>query len=90
MLNNDFGLDPTCSGSNAGFDPTWSNTQVFYAMQSRTPSNPCAFFAGNDWTDTQALVDQVMFFDVRPGRHPLHAAAVWSTVRLEHGGELEL
>jgi hypothetical protein len=28
-------------------------------MQTRTPSNPCAFFAGNDWTDTQALIDQV-------------------------------
>jgi hypothetical protein len=29
-------------------------------MQSRTPANPCAFFAGNDWTDTEALMDQVM------------------------------
>ena len=46
MMNNDFGLDPSCSASAAvpGFDPTWSNTQVFYAMQSRTPSNPCSFF----------------------------------------------
>jgi hypothetical protein len=60
LMNNTFGLDPTCSGGNAGFDPTWTNTQVIYAMQSRTPSNPCAFFAGNDWTDTQALLDQVL------------------------------
>lgn len=61
IINNQFGLDPGCPAGdpNAGFDPTWSNTQVFYAMQSRTPSNPCAFFAGNDWTDTQALIDQV-------------------------------
>ena len=60
MLNNTFGLDPSCSDTAAvpGFDPTWSNTQVFYALQSRTPSNPCAFFSGNDWTDTEALVDQ--------------------------------
>ncbi len=59
IIDNQFGLDPVCSGSNAGFDPAWSNTQVFYAMQSRTPRNPCAFFAGNDWTDTEALIDQV-------------------------------
>jgi len=59
IMNNTFGLDPVCSGNNAGFDPAWSNTQLFYAMQSRTPRNPCAFFAGNDWTDTQALIDQV-------------------------------
>jgi carboxypeptidase family protein len=60
-MNSTFGLDPVCSGSdpNPGFNPAWSNTQLFYAMQSRTPSNPCAFFAGNDWTDTQALIDQV-------------------------------
>ena len=46
VMNNFFGLDPTCSGSNAGFDPTWSNTQVFYAMQSRTPSNPLRVLRG--------------------------------------------
>ena len=45
-----------------GFDPTWSNTQAFYAFNSRTPSNPVAFFSGNDWTDTQALVDQTLDF----------------------------
>lgn len=60
-MNNQFGLDPVCSSSdpNPGFNPSWSNTQLFYAMQSRTPTNPCAFFAGNDWTDTEALIDQV-------------------------------
>jgi len=43
IAEQDFGLDPSCSDTAAvpGFDPTWSNTQVFYAMQSRTPSNPC-------------------------------------------------
>ena len=54
-------------------------------MNSRTPSNPCAFFAGNDWTDTQALVDQVMDSDsVRtPTRfmQPQYGAlSAWSTI----------
>ncbi len=87
MLNNDFGLDPSCSDTAAvpGFDPTWSNTQVFYAMQSRTPANPCFFFSGNDWTDTQALVDQVMFFDIGPDAtrfmQPQYGAlSTWSTI----------
>jgi hypothetical protein len=61
IMNSTFGLDPVCSASDPspGFNPAWSNTQLFYAMQSRTPSNPCFFFSGNDWTDTQALIDQV-------------------------------
>jgi Carboxypeptidase regulatory-like domain len=85
IMNNTFGLDPGCpSGDpNAGFDPTWSNTQLFYAMQSRTPSNPCAFFGGNDWTDTQALVDQVLNSIGAPTRfmQPQYGAlSTWSTV----------
>jgi hypothetical protein len=65
IFNNTFGLDPVCSASdpNPGFNPSWSNTQFFYAMQSRgggsTPTNPCAFYPGNDWTDTENTVDQV-------------------------------
>src|SRR5262249_1352195 len=61
----------------------WSNTQVFYAMQSRTPSNPCAFFAGNDWTDTQALLDQVMTangFPTRFMQSQYGALSAWSTI----------
>ncbi len=86
IVNNFFGLDPVCSSSdpNPGFDPTWSNTQLFYAMQSRTPRNPCAFFAGNDWTDTQALLDQVLFFTgAGPTRfmQPQYGAlSAWSTI----------
>jgi hypothetical protein len=85
IMNSAFGLDPVCSASdpNPGFDPTWSNTQLFYAMQSRTPSNPCAFFAGNDWTDTQALIDQVLFSTGAPTRfmQPQYGAlAAWSTI----------
>ncbi len=87
IMNSAFGLDPVCSGPNAGFDPTWSNTQTFYAFQSRTPSNPCAFFAGNDWTDTQALVDQVaagLFgttpFPTRFMQPQYGALSVWSTI----------
>jgi hypothetical protein len=88
LMNSTFGLDPVCDDSNPnivpGFKPTWSNTQVFYAMQSRTPANPCAFFAGNDWTDTQALVDQVLFFTgAGPTRfmQPQYGAlSAWSTI----------
>ncbi len=85
-MNDAFGLDPICSDSapNApGFDPTWSNTQVFYAMQSRTPANPCFFFSGNDWTDTQALMDQVMDSIGAPTRfmQPQYGAlSAWTTV----------
>src|SRR5215472_1979010 len=43
IMNSTFGLDPVCSGPNPGFVPTWSNTQTFYAMQSRRVSpSPCA------------------------------------------------
>jgi hypothetical protein len=84
LMNSTFGLDPVCSGSNPGFVPTWSNTQVFYAMQSRTPRNPCSFFAGNDWTDTEALVDQVLFATgAGPTRfmQPQYGAlSAWSTI----------
>lgn len=65
IINNQLGLDPVCSSSdpNPGFNPSWSNTQLFYAMQSRggngVPTNPCFFFSGNDWTDTEAFIDQV-------------------------------
>jgi hypothetical protein len=83
IMNSTFGLDPVCSGGNPGFVPTWTNTQVFYAMNSRTPSNPCAFFAGNDWTDTQALMDQVMDSIGAPTRFmqsQYGALSAWSTI----------
>lgn len=89
IINNDFGLDPVCSSSdpNPGFNPSWSNTQLFYAMQSRgggaLPGNPCAFFSGNDWTDTQALVDSDLYFDGYPTRfmQPQYGAlSAWSSI----------
>ena len=85
LMNDTFGLDPTCSGGNPGFDPAWSNTQVFYAMQSRSVNpSPCAFFSGNDWTDTQALVDQVLFFSgagpTRFMQQQYGALSAWSTI----------
>ncbi len=89
IMNSAFGLDPVCSASdpNPGFNPAWSNTQLFYAMQSRTPSNPCSFFSGNDWTDTQALIDQVaagLFgttpFPTRFMQPQYGALSAWSTI----------
>jgi hypothetical protein len=93
IFDNAFGLDPVCSASdpNPGFDPTWSNTQFFYAMQSRgggsVPTNPCFFFAGNDWTDTEALVDQVANgnfgttpFPTRFEQPQYGALSAWSTI----------
>ena len=92
-LNSAFGLDPVCSSSdpNPGFDPTWSNTQTFYALQSRgggtIPGNPCAFFNGNDWTSAQALIDQVaagLFgttpFPTRFMQPQYGALSAWSTI----------
>ena len=88
------GTDPNdCSaaGANLGFDPTWSNTQAFYAMQSRTPTNCAAVFPGNDWTDTQAFMDYGVFCpdgpDAGPCPFPLKftqpqygALSTWSTI----------
>jgi hypothetical protein len=65
------------------FNPAWSATQAFYAMQSRTPSNPCAIFAGNDWTDAQALADQELAANGFPTRfmQPQYGAlSAWSTI----------
>jgi len=67
----------------AGFPSTWTPTQVFYGMQSRTPSNPFAFFAGNDWTDAQALADIVLFDTGNPTRfmqQQYGALSAWSTI----------
>src|SRR5215472_14651578 len=86
IMNNFLGLDPVCSSAdpNPGFVPTWSNTQTFYAMQSRSkPSNPCSIFAGNDWTDAQALIDQGMANFGAPTRfmQPQYGAlSAWSTI----------
>jgi len=84
ILNNEFGLDPVCGGDNPGFDPTWSNTQAFYALQSRSVNpNPCAFFAGNDWTDAEFVVDEALFdqgFPTRFMQTQYGALSAWSTI----------
>ncbi len=84
------GTDPNdCSGVNTGFSPAWSNTQAFYAMQSRgngstVPFNCVSVFPGNDWTDTQAFMDYGVF---SPGGLPTKfsgpqygALSAWSTI----------
>ncbi len=79
VVQNDCGTDPFTPC----FDPTWTNTQMFYGMMSRTPSNPFAFFAGNDWTDTQAYIDSVLFRGGLPTRfmQPQYGAlSAWSTI----------
>jgi len=84
IVNADSVVSNTCNnGSSIGFDPTWSNTQAFYAFQSRTPGNPVACFGGNDWTDTQALVDIALADNGSPTlfMHPQYGAlSTWSTV----------
>jgi hypothetical protein len=74
----DFGI---CAGG--GWSPTYTPTQLFYAMQSRTPSNPEACFGGNDWTDTEAAIDIGLADNGLPTRfmHPQYGAlSAWSTV----------
>lgn len=65
MYNTEFGLPDPTDPNQVQWDPSWSNTQAFYAMNSRVgmPLNDPGqvFFSGNDWTDTQALTDIVLF-----------------------------
>ena len=42
------------------FDPTWSNAQSFYGYPF------LGFFTANDWTDTQAEIDQALAFNADP------------------------
>lgn len=65
----------------AGFDPTWTNAQVFYAFNR--PTGPIGYFSGNDWTDTQAEIDLDLAFSGYPIRfmQPQYGAlSAWSTV----------
>ena len=73
--------------ADAGFPSDWTPTQVFYGLQSRGggghPTNPYAFFAGNDWTDAQAYVDLVLADFGLPTRfmQPQYGAlSAWSTI----------
>jgi hypothetical protein len=79
-----FNNDPNIQ---AGFPSNWTPTQVFYGLQSRGggghPTNPFAFFAGNDWTDAEAQVDIALFDAGLPTRfmQPQYGAlAAWSTI----------
>jgi hypothetical protein len=63
----------------AGFDPTWTNAQVFYAYQ--TPQ--IGFFSGNDWTDVQAELDLALAYAGLPIKfmQPQYGAlSTWSTI----------
>lgn len=80
LMNNDPNIQ-------AGFPANWTPTQVFYGLQSRGgsghPSNPFAFFAGNDWTDAEALIDIALFDAGQPTRfmQPQYGAlSAWSTI----------
>ena len=87
-LNDYFGLpDPDVCGTGVQWNPAWSNTQAFYAFNSRegmSDSDPAnCFFSGNDWTDTQALVDIALNDMGAPTRfmHPQYGAlSAWSTI----------
>jgi len=79
-----FNNDPNIQ---AGFPSTWTPTQVFYGLQSRGggghPTNPFAFFSGNDWTDAEAQVDIALFDAGLPTRfmQPQYGAlSAWSTI----------
>jgi VWFA-related protein len=89
VLNNDPVVQSFCGSDsvNLCFPTTWTNTQAFYGMQSRGggghPNNPFALFAGNDWTDTEALVDIALFDAGLPTRfmqQQYGALSAWSTI----------
>jgi carboxypeptidase family protein len=80
LMNNDPNIQ-------AGFPSNWTPTQVFYGLQSRGggghPTNPFAFFAGNDWTDAQAQIDIALFDAGLPTRfmqQQYGALSAWSTI----------
>jgi len=80
LMNNDPNIQ-------AGFPSNWTPTQVFYGLQSRGggghPTNPFAFFAGNDWTDAEAQIDIALFDAGVPTRfmQPQYGAlSAWSTI----------
>ena len=81
ILNNDPTVQQVCGGVG---DPTWTPTQLFFGLQSRSqPSNPSACFGGNDWTDTQNLVDEALAAAGQPTRFrgPQYAdLSSWSTI----------
>jgi len=86
-FNDAFGLPDPEDPAQVQWNPAWSNTQAFYAMNSRftmaasDPGND--FFSGNDWTDTEALVDQVLAAYGAPTRFmqdQYGALAAWSTI----------
>ena len=75
-----FNNDPNIG---AGFPSNWTPTQVFYGMQSRTPSNPFAFFAGNDWTDAEFEADFALFdagLATKFTQPQYGALSAWSTI----------
>jgi hypothetical protein len=79
-----FNNDPNIQ---AGFPSNWTPTQVFYGLQSRgggsLPTNPFAFFNGNDWTDAEAQVDKALSDAGVPTRfmQPQYGAlSTWSTI----------
>ncbi len=89
IMNNDPTVQNDCFSDsvNLCFDPSWTNTQMFYGMQSRGggghPGNPFAFFSGNDWTDTQAYIDGALFrngFPTRFMQTQYGALSAWSTI----------
>jgi len=80
LMNNDPNIQ-------AGFPSNWTPTQVFYGLQSRGggghPTNPFAFFGGNDWTDAEAQIDIALFDAGVPTRfmQPQYGAlSAWSTI----------
>ena len=85
IMNNDVTVQNNCGGgANPGFDQTWTPTQMFYGLMSRSqPGNGFACFGGNDWTDTQNLVDEALAAAGSPTRFrgPQYAdLSAWSTI----------
>jgi hypothetical protein len=91
LLNADNGLPggstDVCGVPNIQWNPSWTNTQAFYATNSRNTMGPTepgnCFFSGNDWTDTEVLVDTALADSGNPMRfvHPAYGAlSAWSTI----------
>jgi Carboxypeptidase regulatory-like domain/TonB dependent receptor len=55
IFNSAFGTPNDPTQTQGGWNQSWSNTQAIYGYAT----NNIGFFSGNDWTDVQALTDQV-------------------------------
>ncbi len=90
MLNNDFGLDPSCSGCQCGLRSHLEQHPGVLRHAEPHSQQPLRFLCRKRLDRHPGVGGPGDVLRYRSGRHPLHAAAVRSAFRLEYDRELEL